>query len=163
MEFDIDISSELVGSPGSIGGAQSVGKATNDDPWVFSTIHDFPIGKQTPFQICTAKKKQRRVAFEFSSSESSEVEPEDCESSDGEWSVDHPSISKKVLRYFIVDGKAEAFVGQVISYLPPTGLHAKDQLYKIEYDDEDTEDLDQDEFEQAREAFREKYSVVRLV
>ncbi len=163
MEFDIDISSELIGSPGSMEGVQSVGNATNDEPWVFSTIHDLPIGKPPPIQICTTKKKKRRVAFEFSSSESSEVEPEDCESSDGEWHVDHPSISKKVLRYFIVDGKAEAFVGQVISYLPPTSLHTKDQLYKIEYDDEDTEDLDHDEFEQAREAFREKYSVVRLV
>ena len=163
MEFDIDISSDLVGSPGRIDGFQPAGKATKEEPWVFSSIHDLPTVKAPPFQPCTGKKKQRRVAYELSSSESSDIEPEDCESSDCEWQVDHPSIGKKVVRYFLLEGKTEAFVGQVISYLPPSSVSAKDQLYKIEYDDEDTEDLDQMEYEQAREAFRDKYAVVRLV
>lgn len=158
MDFDIDISSELFDSPCS--STEPAGKADCNEAWVFSAIHEVPIPNQQASFSKTriVKKKVQRVDIEFSSDESCDSESEDGDSgSDCEWQAEHASVGKKIVKYFELQGKSRPFVGQVTAYLPATSFQANDQLYRIEYDDEDTEDLDQSEFEQVREAFHCKY------
>lgn len=119
----------------------------------------------------TAKKKQKRrksaeddvdtvestcIPREEGELDDTEYRPVDVED---EWNYRDSSVNSKVLKYFPVNGLLTEFVGQVIAYLPSSTTHANDQLYKIKYpEDSDVEDMEQAEYEVARELMRAKYA-----
>jgi len=96
--------------------------------------------------------------------EDKEDEEDDDDEEDAAWTTDHVHVTNRaeIAKYFD-DPKARGgkkcpqvlFVGHVIQYAPPSRQGAGDQLYKIQYEDDDTEDFDEKELKRAMTLYRD--------
>jgi len=81
-----------------------------------------------------------------------EEDDDDDDEEDTAWTTDHVHVTNRaeIAKYF--GGKKcpqVLFVGHVVMYAPPSRQGAGDQLYKIQYEDDDTEDFDEKELKRA--------------
>eukprot|EP01039_Chlorochromonas_danica_P008040 gene8040-8870_t len=93
------------------------------------------------------------------------------------WTTSSEHVGKKVAAYFTVPEEESRkrkrrfsanvstrrlFQGTVTRYSPPTTNLARDQLYHIEWEDEDEEDYDEDQFLRGLELYRDNFGSVWL-
>ena len=72
-------------------------------------------------------------------------EPEPEPEAEVLWTEDHKSIGSKIASYF--PPQQQPFIGKVTRYGPPSAEGAEDQLYHVEYDDGDSQDCDENDYQ----------------
>jgi hypothetical protein len=126
----------------------------DSDDWIFSSIFEkpaiFPELRGDPVHTRISGSTKPKAAKERGVIYTRTKRRADADI----WTIAHPSVNKKVLRRFIVNGRAEDFVGVVEAYMPPN-VGEEDQRYHVHYcEDGDEEDLDQAEYEEGRMRFK---------
>jgi hypothetical protein len=158
MDFDFDINPEF--GDDSLRCAE-VRLDQSDSPpspdWVFSKIHDAPTRNTSCSNVHNSFKSHKKK-LEISHNNDGSDSESGMEKNEDEWTASHPAVGMKVLQYFEINGEYQAFIGEVVSFLPASSQHSGDQLYHIEYEDDDTEDFDQIEYTAGRKAFESIYA-----
>jgi hypothetical protein len=126
----------------------------DSDDWIFSSIFEkpaiFPELRGDPVHTRISGSTKPKAAKERGVIYTRTKRRADADI----WTIAHPSVNKKVLRRFTVNGRAEDFVGVVEAYMPPN-VGEEDQRYHVHYcEDGDEEDLDQAEYEEGRMRFK---------
>ena len=105
-------------------------------------------------EFCNKKQKTHGYRVDDFIVEEEDVEWEEDVEEDV-WTRNHPSVGKKVMAYFnLEDGSENLFSGRVYEYLPESQEGARDQLYKIHWEDGDICDYDQKEWKKARALYK---------
>lgn len=130
----------------------------NADDWIFSSVFEkpviFPVLRDRPLQSTSLLKPTDPIKQEPGQVYNRPKRRTDVDV----WTVSHPSVNKKVLRAFFVDGAWRDYVGVVEAFMP-ANAGEEDQRYRVYYcDDGDEEDLDQAEYEEARMRFKLAYA-----
>lgn len=133
------------------------------EEWVFSAIFDSPkvmppVKPQVKPQANKTNARTNPSPSINSKRKQNYVRPQRRAVADV-WTTAHASVNKKVLRCFLEAGNNSwrEYVGTVEAYLPPY-LGEADQLYRVYYcDDGDEEDLDQQEYDEARLRYKLTY------
>ena len=129
--------------------------ANNDDDWIFSAIHDFPPSKTKPLGLDYYNKKQNNKSHKEKNDNNDYLHPK--KRAIDIWTINHKSIGKKVLRYFNINNTLTEYIGIVVAYMP-ANPGWNDQLYHINYpEDDDSEDLEEAEYTEARTKFKFTY------
>jgi len=160
MELGIDFSDSLFGDGEPVCVPDAVKWQPMNQEWVFSNIFESPPrqGQKDPTPNRAGKRKKRKKCKPLEDEAMSNSGREEHSAGEEiEWTTNHPSVGKKIEKVFEMQGTPETYIGEVISYLPPSKPHSADQLYKIAYDDDDEEDFDQMEFNAGRKAFLEVF------
>lgn len=128
------------------------------DDWIFSSVFEkpvvFPVLRDQPLLSSTLLAPSKAIKQEPGQLYNRPKRRVDVDV----WTVSHPSVNKKVLRAFRVDGVWRDYVGVVEAYMP-ANTGEEDQRYRVYYcDDGDEEDLDQAEYDEARMRFRLAYA-----
>jgi hypothetical protein len=106
-------------------------------------------------------KRQPSPALPAAAAKETEVEETEDEEETA-WTTDHPHVKNRVAvaKYFDAPkgrGRARVlYVGHVVKYAPPSRKGARDQLYKIKYQDGDTEDFDEKDLQAGKALHQEK-------
>jgi hypothetical protein len=84
-----------------------------------------------------------------------------------EWTVHHESVGTKVAAYFKVPDENghrkrarkvdKLMVGTITKYCAPTRETDSDQLYHVLWEDDDSNDYSENEFEEAKKLYREEF------